>query len=116
MGGLDDGGMEQRRSALELHASVTVTVMPSKPSSAAATTAHSFNKILNQYRSSSKQRSASDIEEAVRKLRRLILVDTIPSDVVSTFVVQFTCYTTIISISCEGSHSPTTNLEDTATC
>ncbi|KAJ3554476.1 hypothetical protein NM688_g3094 [Phlebia brevispora] len=55
--------------------------MPPSSSSAVATTAHSFNKILNQYRSSAKQRSAQDIEESVKKLRRLILVDTIPSEV-----------------------------------
>lgn len=63
------------------YVSLTVTVMPSTLSSAAAT-AHSFNKILNQRRSSSKQRSAQDVEESVKKLRRLILVDTIPSDIV----------------------------------
>ncbi|KAI0723997.1 bub2 protein [Cerioporus squamosus] len=47
----------------------------------AATTAHSFNKILNQFKSASKARSAADMEEATKKLRRLILVDGIPSAV-----------------------------------
>lgn len=50
--------------------------------SAAAATAHSFNKILDRYKSASKARSATDMEEATKKLRRLILVDGIPSDVV----------------------------------
>ncbi|KAI0333485.1 bub2 protein [Cubamyces sp. BRFM 1775] len=49
--------------------------------SAAAATAHSFNKILDRYKSASKARSATDMEEATKKLRRLILVDGIPSDV-----------------------------------
>jgi hypothetical protein len=52
------------------------------PSAAAAATAHSFNKILNLPRTSSKSRSAADVEEAIKKLRRLILVDGIPSSVV----------------------------------
>ncbi|KII92142.1 hypothetical protein PLICRDRAFT_172278 [Plicaturopsis crispa FD-325 SS-3] len=50
----------------------------SSASSAAAATAHSFNKILNQSKSS-KSRSSSDIEEGVKKLRRMILVEGIPS-------------------------------------
>ncbi|KAA1478330.1 TBC-domain-containing protein [Dentipellis sp. KUC8613] len=53
----------------------------SSSSSAAASTAHSFNKILNQPRTSSKPRSAQDVEEGVRKLRRLILIEGIPSDI-----------------------------------
>lgn len=57
--------------------------MPSTVSGEAAT-AHSFNKILNQYKSSSKQRSSSDVDEAIKKLRRLILVDGIPSAVDAT--------------------------------
>ena len=55
---------------------------PSAASPAAIAAAHSFNKILNQPRNSLKQRSAADVEEAVKKLRRLILVDGIPSSVV----------------------------------
>ncbi|TFK86043.1 bub2 protein [Polyporus arcularius HHB13444] len=47
----------------------------------AVTTAHSFNKILNQFKTASKARSAADMEEATKKLRRLILVDGIPSAV-----------------------------------
>lgn len=50
--------------------------MSSKPST--SDTARSFNKILALPRSS-KVRSAADLHEAVKKLRRLILVDGIPS-------------------------------------
>lgn len=56
--------------------------MPPSSTSPEAATAHSFNKILNQYKSSSKHRHASDVEESIKKLRRLILVDGIPSAVV----------------------------------
>ncbi|KAJ7497086.1 bub2 protein [Mycena latifolia] len=42
-------------------------------------TAHSFNKILNQPKVSSKSRSSSDIDDGTKKLRRMILVDGIPS-------------------------------------
>jgi len=51
--------------------------MSSKPST--SDTAKSFNKILALPRSSSKVKSAADLNEAVKKLRRLILVDGIPS-------------------------------------
>ncbi|KAM5534067.1 hypothetical protein V8D89_012248 [Ganoderma adspersum] len=47
----------------------------------AAQTAHSFNKILIQYKTAVKSRSATDMEEATKKIRRLILVDGIPSNV-----------------------------------
>lgn len=50
------------------------------PTSASA---HSFNKILNAHRSATRTRSAVDIEESIKKLRRLILVDGIPSSAVS---------------------------------
>ncbi|KAI0748603.1 bub2 protein [Daedaleopsis nitida] len=55
--------------------------MSSSADSAAAATAHSFTKILNQYKNASKARSTNDMEEATKKLRRLILVDGIPSAV-----------------------------------
>jgi cell cycle arrest protein BUB2 len=48
------------------------------------TTAHSFNKILNQPKHPSKARVSGDIEEGIKKLRRLILVDGIPSAEVYT--------------------------------
>lgn len=44
-----------------------------------AATAHSFNKILSQPRLSSKTRTPDDVEEGVKKLRRLILIEGIPS-------------------------------------
>ncbi|KAG2058987.1 TBC-domain-containing protein [Suillus hirtellus] len=51
----------------------------SSPQSLAAT-AHSFNKILNQSRSSKSKRSG-DIDEGTKKLRRMILVEGIPSEI-----------------------------------
>jgi hypothetical protein len=56
--------------------------MMSTSSSSAASTSHSFNKILNQFRTLSKSRHAADIDDGVKKLRRLILVEGIPSVVV----------------------------------
>ncbi|KAI0707596.1 bub2 protein [Earliella scabrosa] len=55
--------------------------MSTPSDSSAAATAHSFNKILNQYKSATKARSTTEMEEATKKLRRLILVDGIPSTV-----------------------------------
>ena len=57
-------------------------LMSKSPDPSAVSTAHSFNKILNQYKTASKARSATDMEDATKKLRRLILVDGIPSTVV----------------------------------
>lgn len=45
-------------------------------------TAHSFNKILNHPKSTSKPRATGEPDDGTRKLRRLILVDGIPSSVV----------------------------------
>ncbi|KAI0285246.1 TBC-domain-containing protein [Russula brevipes] len=44
-----------------------------------AATAHAFNKILSQPKLSSKSRTPDDVEESVKKLRRLILIEGIPS-------------------------------------
>ncbi|KAF9227271.1 TBC-domain-containing protein [Gyrodon lividus] len=52
--------------------------MPSSTDSAAAAAAHSFNKILNQHKSS-KSRRSGDIDEGIKKLRRMILVEGLPS-------------------------------------
>ncbi|PPQ74490.1 hypothetical protein CVT26_007950 [Gymnopilus dilepis] len=41
--------------------------------------AHSFNKLLNQPKAVSKSRLNGDVDDAVKKLRRMILVDGIPS-------------------------------------
>jgi cell cycle arrest protein BUB2 len=51
-----------------------------------AATAHTFNKILAQPKLSSKTRSSDDVEESVKKLRRLILIDGIPSKAVRSCV------------------------------
>ena len=53
--------------------------------STTAATAHSFNKILNQPKYPSKARISGDVDESVKKLRRLILVDGIPSAEVSSY-------------------------------
>ncbi|KAH9945905.1 bub2 protein [Epithele typhae] len=55
--------------------------MSTTPDPSAVASAHSFNKILNQYKTATKARSAADMEESTKKLRRLILVDGIPSAV-----------------------------------
>jgi hypothetical protein len=47
-----------------------------------ATTVHAFNKILSQPKLSSKTRTSEDVEESVKKLRRLILIEGIPSKAV----------------------------------
>jgi hypothetical protein len=47
-----------------------------------ATTAQAFNKILSQPKLSSKTRTSEDVEESVKKLRRLILIEGIPSKAV----------------------------------
>jgi len=49
-----------------------------------AATAHAFNKILSQPKLSSKTRTPEDVEETVKKLRRLILIEGIPSKAVRT--------------------------------
>ncbi|KAG8920144.1 hypothetical protein FRC01_000899, partial [Tulasnella sp. 417] len=40
--------------------------------------AHAFNKLLNQPRLSTKFRTQADIDDGLKKLRRLILVEGIP--------------------------------------
>ena len=44
-------------------------LMSKSPDPSAVSTAHSFNKILNQYKTASKARSATDMEDATKKLR-----------------------------------------------
>jgi cell cycle arrest protein BUB2 len=61
-------------------------------SDAAAATAHSFNKILNQPRLSSKSRASADVDDGTKKLRRLILVEGIPSQVVCIGGIQHIIY------------------------
>lgn len=57
--------------------------LPSIAMSQAVATAHSFNKILNQTKVASKSRSSGEIDDGTKKLRRMILVEGIPSSVVS---------------------------------
>ncbi|KAF7419456.1 hypothetical protein PC9H_002046 [Pleurotus ostreatus] len=49
--------------------------------STAAAAAHSFNKLLNQPKTASRSRGSADPEDSLKKLRRLILVDGIPSSI-----------------------------------
>jgi len=45
-------------------------------------TAHSFNKLLSQPKASSKSRASGELDDGTKKLRRMILVEGIPSAVV----------------------------------
>lgn len=82
--------------------------------SSATQTAHSFNKILNQPRLTSKSRQAGDIDEAVKKLRRLILVEGIPSAIVSLAIVVGRRYST--QVPClPGPGITTSHMEDPLT-
>jgi hypothetical protein len=57
-----------------------------------ATTVHAFNKILAQPKLSSRTRTPEDVEESVKKLRRLILIEGIPSRAVcARFTVADPC-------------------------
>jgi hypothetical protein len=53
------------------------TVVPSED-----TIAQQFNKILNQKRS--KGRTSADVDESLRRLRKQVLTNGIPSEVAST--------------------------------
>ena len=50
--------------------------------SAATATAHSFNKLLSQPKAASKSRATGETDDGTKKLRRMILVEGIPSVVV----------------------------------
>lgn len=81
-----------------------------------ATTAHAFNKILTQPRLSSKTRTSEDVEESVKKLRRLILIEGIPSRAVRarlTAANPARCVFIRLLIFV-GSHATIQNLENTA--
>jgi hypothetical protein len=58
------------------------TLMSSSPSATA--TAHTFNKILREPKSSSRSRGTSDSDDGTKKLRRLILIEGIPSAAVGS--------------------------------
>ncbi|KAF7375960.1 TBC-domain-containing protein [Mycena sanguinolenta] len=72
-------------------------------------TAHSFNKILNQPKLSSKSRSSGDIDDGTKKLRRMILVEGIPSVAASHAAWTFLRRITPIY---PGSYSSSSNMED----
>lgn len=62
----------------------------SKHSRMSAATAHSFNKLLSQPKAASKSRATGETDDGTKKLRRMILVEGIPSALVrrSTLGVQ----------------------------
>jgi hypothetical protein len=66
--------------------------------SAAAATAHSFHKIFNQAKTHAKFRTAADVSESVRKIRRLILVEGIPTAIVRCLA----CWMTKVAHGIEG--------------
>jgi len=43
--------------------------------------AHSFNKLLNQPKAASRSRASGEVDDGTKKLRRMILVEGIPSSV-----------------------------------
>ncbi|KAL4080339.1 rab-GTPase-TBC domain-containing protein [Scleroderma yunnanense] len=65
------------------HAAPNTRPSMSSSDQAATAAAHSLNKVLNQPKSSKSKRSG-DVDESLKKLRRLILVEGIPSAVDST--------------------------------
>jgi hypothetical protein len=76
-----------------------------------ATTAHAFNKILSQPKLSSKTRTSEDVEESVKKLRRLILIEGIPSKAVCARL-RAVCSSAHGDLA--GPHATTQNLENPA--
>ena len=62
-----------------------VSTCISKPlvdSRMSAATAHSFNKLLSQPKAASKSRATGETDDGTKKLRRMILVEGIPSALV----------------------------------
>jgi hypothetical protein len=49
-----------------------------------AATAHSFNKLLSQPKAASKSRATGETDDGTKKLRRMILVEGIPSALVGS--------------------------------
>jgi len=80
-----------------------------------AGSAHSFNKVLTQPKYASKSRASSSdpVDDASKKLRRMILVDGIPSTAVGfpVFVARFRLRTSSIA---SGSNFAATDMEDFA--
>lgn len=57
-----------------------------------AATAHSFNKLLSQPKAASKSRATGETDDGAKKLRRMILVEGIPSTVVRYNIADIQIY------------------------
>ena len=81
-----------------------------------ATTVHAFNKILSQPKLSSKTRTSEDVEEGAKKLRRLILIEGIPSKAVCSrfFAVDPCAVCPSTDGDLVGPHATIQNLENPA--
>jgi hypothetical protein len=79
-----------------------------------ATTVHAFNKILAQPKLSSRTRTPEDVEDSVKKLRRLILIEGIPSRVVCARLTAAARCVFIRLAIFAGSHVTIQNLENPA--
>lgn len=73
--------------ATQTFCNITTTIMSASPDQTAVAAAHSFNKVLNQHKLS-KSRRSGDADEGLKKLRRMILVEGIPSKVVRSNVAM----------------------------
>lgn len=75
-----------------------------------AATAHSFNKLLSQPKAASKSRATGEVDDGTKKLRRMILVEGIPSAVVR---LSYHCWSSTVLIPNKGFNSASSNLENT---
>ena len=57
-----------------------------------AATAHSFNKLLSQPKAASKSRATGETDDGTKKLRRMILVEGIPSALVGCNILGVQAY------------------------
>ena len=57
-----------------------------------AATAHSFNKLLSQPKAASKSRATGETDDGTKKLRRMILVEGIPSALVRYNILGVQAY------------------------
>ena len=58
----------------------------------ATATAHSFNKLLSQPKAASKSRATGETDDGAKKLRRMILVEGIPSTLVCFNILGVQAY------------------------
>lgn len=80
--------------------------------SAAAAAAHSFNKLLSQPKAASKSRATGETDDGTKKLRRMILVEGIPSAVVRYIIADDSRYAQNLTAN-KGSNSASSNMENT---